>query len=172
MKTKIDIYSSDRVSWVRVTAWTPDGIKTERVEIADGDELEAVIKAWENIEQVTTPIPATTPIIEIEEDKMINRLAQHWGVSLDDAADIIARMDIVRWDPDYPNSIIYGGVIDNGHSDKLNGHNGYWVATSAGEICYVTNGDPVWDTWCDVVAEEIGLSWGDYRTAMEGHKLE
>lgn len=107
------------------------------------------------------------------EGKMIHqKLSRAWGISDDDVDRALCRLDAKKWTGrEGLEAIVYAGTINNDHSDKACGHNGYWIADDNQRVCYVTNGDPVWDDWSETVADEIGLLWDDYCGVMDEYKI-
>jgi hypothetical protein len=108
---------------------------------------------------------------------MIEKLAAAWGISVEAARDVLARLDVrmgvKKWiGGETFFSLTHAGVIDNGHSDKTHGHNGYWIADVTTEnVCSVTNGDPVWSDWSEETADEIGAGWGQMAEELEQYKI-
>jgi hypothetical protein len=85
---------------------------------------------------------------QTEEDGMAARTRIEWasqmyGISAEDAGRVVAALDGTgdAWGNDLPTA---GDTIDNGHSDTMAGHNGYYATWDNGAGVLVTNGDPVW----------------------------
>lgn len=67
-----------------------------------------------------------------------------YSISDYDAERVVIAMGIDGCD-DLPDN---GGTIDNGHCDKIAGHNGYYATWDNGVGVLMTNGDPAWtDDW-------------------------
>jgi hypothetical protein len=104
--------------------------------------------------------------------ELASLLGEHWGVDREDAKRVLLALDFKRWNGgEGLAGIIYAGVIDNDHSDKFAGHNGYWIASVEGNICYVTNSDSVWCEWDEETADAIGVPWGEFGEEMDGYKI-
>ena len=101
---------------------------------------------------------------------METKIANTWAVSLEDARDIMARMDVNKWlGGDTLAAITHAGTVEGG-GDQSSGHAGYWLRNNE-FICQITNGDPVWAEWSEAIADDCGLPWGDIEEAMLGHEV-
>ena len=101
-----------------------------------------------------------------------NKLEAEWGTDEEDTGRILDSLDAHKWAGGETLDIItYAGTIDNGHSDKMAGHNGYWIASDDGMISHVTNGDAIWCEWDEETAEFLELDWGAFRESVKHHKI-
>jgi len=101
-----------------------------------------------------------------------NKLQAEWGTDEEDTGRILDSLDAYTWaGGDTLDVIAYAGTIDNGHSDMIAGHNGYWIATSDGMISHVTNGDSTWCEWDEETADAIGLEWVEFTESAKANKV-
>lgn len=105
--------------------------------------------------------------------KITNKLAESWGITYDEAIDVLAALDADNWaGGEISDQIKYAGVIDDdGTADKRHGHTGYWIADDDEHVDVVTNGPAAWAEWSEDVADDIGLGWGEYYEIMAGHEV-
>lgn len=107
----------------------------------------------------------------------IAKLMDAWGLTEANTRDVLTKLDAKRWlGGDNLSAITHAGIIDNDSTaDKMHGHTGFWfgiIADGEENIAFVTNGDPVWDTWCESVANDIGVIWGDASDELKEYKLD
>lgn len=87
------------------------------------------------------------------------KLAKKWDIDYYDAERVLYALGAVKWaGGEGLSCITHVGTIDNGHTDKIAGHNGYCIVDAESRsLCYVTNGDSVWTSTED---EEAILECG------------
>lgn len=91
----------------------------------------------------------------------IEKLAEIWGLSLNDANDVLERLDSKKWLGGESIDVIkFAGVINNGDANKMHGNNGYFIAT-ADYLCWITNGDPVWEDNTEDNCINAGIDLGN-----------
>lgn len=74
--------------------------------------------------------------------KAVKWAEKQFGIAADDAERVVDGLDVGEWGNELPTD---GGTIDTGHSDKVAGHNGYWVAwKQSGSGVMFTNAGPMW----------------------------
>ena len=103
--------------------------------------------------------------------KKYNALAESFRVKEVEVEGILDCLDAVKWlGGETIEAIVYAGTIDNGDSNFMAGHNGFFVATDE-YICYTTNGDPVWAEWSEDTANDINVEWGAISESLSDYKI-
>lgn len=103
---------------------------------------------------------------------MKEKLARKWGLSLEDADRVLIALRAKKWaGGEVLACITHAGVIDNGSSDMIGGHNGYWISNGE-QYAMVTNSDPIWGDWDEDAALTCGLDWyGSIAEMLIRHEI-
>jgi len=106
-----------------------------------------------------------------ENKGVMEKLSKMWNINHKSTLDVLDNLDAKKWVDGKGLSIItHAGVIDNGHPDKIVGHNGYWIS-DGWSYALVTNGDPVWSDWDADTAGICGLAGGAIAEMLDNYKI-